>query len=228
MSTQVPTTIRAALAESARAAESLNPDEGFGSRQPRPNEEVGKAGSWSGTCQLTGINVNWEDKYTYEWGQKREDRKSVPAVSVQLSLVTKNATGQTVSWDTKKHYWLHGDPATTLPEAPIKNWPDKYRGLAKDEMSLIMGWFKNLLGTTATDPAIRNIVDSVTIMQGLLENAKKNNSPLFVKAGWVKKLVPYPEKVNGQKTGREKFREELEDYVYENLSLNEASGQQPA
>jgi hypothetical protein len=189
---------------------------------------MGKKGSWTGQCQLTKIEVNWEDTFTYEWGKTRDDAKKVPAISVRLGLTARLDNGQPHTYATKRQYWVLGDPATVLPDAPIAKFPDKYRAAAKDQMGVIMGWFQGILGTTSSDPIIRDPGSAVQAIDGMIQSAQAGGSAIIVEAGWSKDIETFEYK-KGDKAGQKGSRETINDYVYKNHSLGtETPAGQPA
>lgn len=217
--TPPPATIRQALAQSSQAAVLVSPDVGFGSRAARPFEEPGKANSWSGDCQLTGIDVKWEDTFTIERGASKDADKSTPCAAISLAFVTKLDNGSPVSWTTRRYRWVYGDPATVLPDSN----GDYIRRRARDDMAVIMGWFQALLGTTSSDPVIRDPSIAVPAIDAMIQVALTAGAAVTVKAGYVKTIDSFTYK-KGEKKGQKGQSENVTDYVYKNYSAETSAG----
>lgn len=210
--TPPPASIRQSLAESSKAAAAISPDTGFGSRAARPMEEPGKSGTWSGDCQITSIDVKWDDTFTIQRGDTRDSDKTVPAASVSLSLVTRLENNTPVSWTTKRYRWVHGDINTLLPESP----GDNVRRRARDDMAVIMGWIQGILGTSSTDPVVRDLPTAAQAIDAMIQQRNAEGSGLLVKAGYVKTVEEFTYK-KGPKKGTKGTSENVTDYVYKNL-----------
>ncbi len=226
MSNAPPASVRAALAATSKAIASLSPDVGFGSRQALPYEDPGKAGQWAGDCQLTGINVKWDDTFRLQRGENgRDSDTTTPAASVSLSFVTKLEGGQATSWSTRPYRWIYGDLEQVIPETP-NNW---LRRNAQTDMAVIMGWFQALLGTSPTDPIIRQLDACVEAVEGMLAEANSKGEAVMVKAGYVKKDDSYDEKdrVTKKKTGKKVIKFDIKHYVYKNY-FGRAGDENPA
>lgn len=217
-----PSSIRSALAESAKVAASVNPNVGFGSRTPRPEEDPNKSEqSWSGFSQLTALEVDWNSKYTTEWAEDRDKAKTTPAGSFQVTFVTELSTGQAHTWKTGRALWVYGDIDEVIPLGKGK-WATKNRDLARRDMALIKGYFQALLGTSANDPILNYPDQCVAAIDQMLA-AIQPGQAFVVKCGWTKKTQKPYKIQNGPKAGQmSNPRVEYEDFIYETVSRGEA------
>lgn len=223
-----PSTVRQGLADAANALQGVSPNVGFGSRQPRPTEEPNKPGQWSGYSQLTSLTVKWDDTFIVGFGDKRENNKTVPAASLQATFVT-TLNGKPYSWSTRTYRWVYGDPEVVVPLLPDGTFRERFQVEAKKQQSIVMGWFRNILGTSGDDPILRHPEDVIPIIDNMLAQAAQTNQPVIVKAGWVKTVDTYTIK-KGDRKGQQGSREEANDFIYEGGTTEnpQDSGGQPA
>lgn len=209
MITPPPAHIANELRSYVRELESVHPNTGFGSRAPRPYEVPGQKCSWSGVCQITGIDVNWDSRFVWRRGATRESDEFVPAVAVSLRLLANLEGDRAHSFETRQYFWPHRIGALPTDEAA---W---VRRRALEGISVLKGWFKVLLGLSDSDPRLNDPVWCIMNVNAMLENAVASARPVLVRYGYYKTIVPRKSR-NG--TGADSY-EVVNDYIYELLPV---------